>query len=211
MENAGKLIVAMGIPGSGKSTVVRALANLCSAISFHEPEEESWPTFIAKRDIYGYFTAITWFRSSRVPQLFDADELREKGELVFVDSYFDKLIVKYLGKPGLEWLIPPQDSYFDAVRQMSQLDYEHLPDADVIINFVVTESVWEKFLELRGRNMDSEEGFRNCYALQEYILESGQAHSREKGSIVIDFNQEFSSPEESAESLHSLLRTKGVL
>lgn len=172
-ETNGKLIEAMGIPCCGKSTIVRLLAKHFNTISFHEPEENEWAEAVLKREQCGYITSITWFRSIRVPQLYNAHDLAKKGQVVFIDSYYDKLIHYYLGKPGLQWLIPEEDKYYEVFKDFAKVDYYNLPNADIILFFNLTIDVWESFLEKRNRALDNNLNFREqCFALQAYMLEA---------------------------------------
>lgn len=120
IKSKGMLIVAVGLPCSGKSSVIRCAAKFCGSVCFVEPEESEWPDAVHQRDRFGYATAITWFRSVRVTSLYKADDLRKNGHTVFVDSYYDKLVSKYLGRRGMEWLIPPADPYYPVIQQIAE-------------------------------------------------------------------------------------------
>ena len=129
------IISFVGIPGSGKSTITKEFSKIINADFFVEPEENEWSEIVTKREFYGFFTGITWFRSIRIKQLYDAEQMSKKGKLVVLDTYYDKLINLYLGKRGLEWLISKDDKYFNVAKSMSKVDYENLPNVDLIIFF----------------------------------------------------------------------------
>ncbi len=184
-KQPGKLIVAMGLPGSGKSTIFRSLAGMSGAISLHEPEEEDWSVAVHERETCGRFTAITWFRSMRVPELYRADALRKQGRTVFVDSFYDKLIKDWLGKPGMEWLIDKDDPYYDLVSTLAQRDYEKLPEADCIVFFRVTKEVWNTMLQTRSRLLDWHPGFLDSFDTQQYFEDATHKYAGEKGATVL--------------------------
>ncbi len=213
IKNAnGKLIAAMGLPGSGKSSVMSALGTKLEITTFLELEEKEYTEVVKRRDIYGSFTAMTWFRAMRMPNLYEADRLRKQGETVFIDTYYDKLFHFYLHKEGMEWLIRTTDTYFDVIQEITRLDYQFLPDADYLITFELDYDTWVKFLQLRGRKLlDSDEIFLNSYKTQAYFIEAAQQYCKESGCQLIQFQQTFSSLEESASRLHQLLVEHGVV
>ncbi len=193
------MIVIAGIPGTGKSSTAKALSKSIGATVFLEPEEKEWPEIVKNRETYGLFTGITWFRGVRVKQLFDADEINKKGENVLLDTYYDKLIHLYLGKPGLNWLISPDDPYFKATQEMSKTDYESLPNADIVVGLKISDTVWEQFIESRGRDLDKLESFKKeCFQLQTHLLNAAQQYCLDFGKKYVEINQEFGSPEKTA-------------
>ena len=181
----------MGIPGAGKSSVFRQLAVDRGIASFHEPEEEEWPAAVHRREESGRFTAISWFRSQRVPMLYEAQGVKRAGKPVLVDSYFDKLLGFYLEDPAMAWLIAPDDPYFGITANLADLDRRLLPDADVIACFVVERVLWERNLDRRGRAMDGEDEFRsNCFGAQQPFINACERYCDESGALLVNFRQE---------------------
>src|SRR6185295_17024232 len=133
MRKSGLLIAGVGLPASGKSTLLKGLADKNNWNCFVEPEEHEWATAVEGRGLSGVFTALTWFRAVRVPNLYAADALRQNGEISVIDSYYDKLMGYYFGKPQMDWLMEPTDPYHNLVALMSRIDTEYLPSADLII------------------------------------------------------------------------------
>lgn len=172
---------------------------------FNEPEEHLWPDAVRKREVCGRFTAITWFRSMRVPQLFSAHELRESGATALVDSYFDKLVSYYLGADAMEWLISPSDPYYEVAAEMARLDRQLLPDADVVVMFEVTYDTWRVFLERRGRKLDQDQAFLQSFPSQQSFIEAVEAYCHEASAELVRFHQTVSSPKEAASTLANLL------
>ncbi len=101
------LIVFVGIPGSGKSSVVKVLAKLLKIKCFVEPEEEKWADAAKDWKTYGSFSMLMWFRSIRTPMLIEAERLSEKGETILIDTYYDKLLHYYIDKHCMRWLLSP--------------------------------------------------------------------------------------------------------
>lgn len=192
----------MGIPGCGKSSIIKSLQSIYNAQAFYEPEEDRWPDVVFQRSEYGYFSSISWFRSMRVPQLFQARKLADKGQLVFTDSYFDKLLHNYIGKPGLDWFLPVNDRYFNLVKEMALIDYTMLPNADLVLFFLISPEIWQSFLHNRNRNMDNEEQFKNeCFALQEPMLKATEKYANDFKTSFLVIEQELSSPQNIAQKI----------
>ncbi|MBK0379321.1 hypothetical protein [Mucilaginibacter segetis] len=213
METQGKIIVAFGIPGSGKSSVTEALGQLSGKKVFHEPEEPDWGDAVRQRDLSGNFTAIMWFRAQRVPQLYQADCLRGNREVVFADSYYDKLFYLYMHEESLRWLFDETiDPYAAEMIAIAKKDYETLPDANAIIFFHIDRKTWERFLSVRNRNLDQDVEFLNqCFDSQAPFLLAAQRYCREANVELVVFDQVFDSPESSAERLHRLLIERNLL
>jgi hypothetical protein len=206
----GLLICGAGLPCAGKSSVMRHLAGKLGGRYFREPEEVRWPEAVLRREAMGYFTALTWFRSVRVQNLVNASECRERGEIAVVDSYYDKLIYDYLGKPGVQWLLPTSDPYYSAFESVARLDYERLPKADVLVVFKVTEDDWHRFLETRGRQLDKDSEFLQSYVSQQYFIDAAQRLEAEQGVKCHIFERRFldsaTPTEDAAEELAVQLR-----
>lgn len=192
--NKGKLIGAFGIPGSGKSSTIKEMGKLMNIQTFHEPEEEEWGEAVKSRNISGNFTSLMWFRSIRVPLYFKANIIRNNGKSVFLDSCYDKLFYLYHDKKGLEWLLPPDDPYYDEAIKISKKDYEFLPDLDIIIFFKQTEENWNKFIENRERDLDKNPDFKKSFILQEAFISAVNKYCESSDCHLITHEQSFTSP-----------------
>jgi hypothetical protein len=111
----------------------------------------------------------------------------------------------------MEWLIDKRDIYFDLMAQLAQLDYQELPDADCIVCFKVKKDDWAKMLESRNRLLDRHPGFIDSFDTQSYFVEASRSYAREKGAILIEFEQEFLGVENAAQRLEALLVENHVL
>jgi thymidylate kinase len=204
------LIVFVGIPGSGKSSIVKELATLLNVKYFAEPEEEKWADAAKDWKTYGSFSMLMWFRSIRVPMLLEAQRLNEEGEIVFIDTYYDKLLYYYIDKYCMRWLISPSDRYFSVMKQIAEIDKDVLPDADIAVFFEVDKENWLSFLKNRNRSTDNDEEFLKNFETQKFLLEATQKLCEEKGIELITFSRGASSLEDSTARLKNLLEGKLV-
>lgn len=213
MKPAGLMICAMGIPGSGKTSVFHELSHMLNTdAAFFEPEENDsltpWPKAVSARDEYGYFGSISWFRAMRVPLLYEAKKASTSGKVALVDSYYDKLLNNYLGKDGLDWFFPRDDNYYPVVKAMAEYDYRYLPLADIVVFFNIEHELWNKYCIRRGRNMDKEEKFEEqCFSLQDPMKNACELYSKDFQKKIIFFEQKDLSPIENAKRLKKILGT----
>ena len=184
-------IAIIGIPGCGKSSLARSLSAKFDITSFCEPEEQHWPEAVSMSYITGSFTSVSWFRSMRVPSLYKAKRLSDSGKNCIVDSYFDKLMYKYMDKEGLNWFISPSDPYYDLIYNMSKKDYKELPNADIVIALRITEELWGKFLQSRGRQVDKSLLFKeNCFRLQDHMLAAAKTYAEKFKKEYLEIQQD---------------------
>ena len=207
----GLIITAVGLPGSGKSSAMKELAELIDGSCFCEPEGKDWTDAATLRHISGSFTMITWFRSLRVPMLYRASQLRAVGEIAITDRYYDKLLAYYIGKPGMEWLINPSDPYYDIMVAIAKKDWEQLPTADVIVFFEVSYDLWKNFLTKRDRLQDANPRLLESFSTQELFFNACKKLADEKNIILITIKQEWSSPRATAEKIRDILYAKGIV
>jgi len=209
MRDRGRFIAFVGLPGSGKSAITTSLAKMWEADSFLEPEE--WPLAVSEREVCGHFTGLQWFRSMRVPLYFMAERVRRRGGTAILDSYYDKLCAHWLGAVGMEWLISPSDEYFGLARKVAELDWRRLPLADVLVVLTVDESTWSKFLSARDRKLDEIFSISKTYGTQEYFRSAASKLEAETDIKVVEFRQEYSSPDDAARRLSAVLTAEGVI
>lgn len=205
----GAFIAFIGIPGAGKSTVCEHLARLLGVEALLEPED--WPAAVRERDVSGAFTALSWFRSMRVPNLYRAAAQRDQGLVSIVDSYYDKLCSAYLEADEMAWLLPPEDPWHRIATSLAALDWERLPNADCVVVFEVDEPTWHRFLTARGRDLDDAFGLSDQFACQPLFARAAERYAAESGARIVRFRQGFDSPAAAAERLRRQLIDAGVV
>ncbi|KQB54486.1 hypothetical protein AQS70_21735 [Pseudomonas endophytica] len=189
------LIAFAGLPSSGKSSTAKALGRLIHAEVHLEPEESAWPELVKERATVGAFTALTWFRTVRVPQLFKADDYRKRGGISVIDSYYDVLVDCYLGDVAFEWLISKRDPYFAAAQSMARTDWLTLPKADILVFLRLDEKVWREFMSRRDRDFDRTAELCKYFEMQAIMEEACRKAAKEHGTRLINVDQESATPE----------------
>lgn len=202
----GKLIAAFGIPGSGKSSTTKEIGKILNIRTFHEPEESQWGEAVTLRSIVGNFTALMWFRSTRIPQFILASKLKELGNNVMLDSCYDKLFYLYYNKEGMDWLFSKDDLYYEEMIGIAKKDYDNLPDIDIIIFFLQTEKNWREFIRIRNRDLDNDIEFNNSFVLQEALLEVAKQYTDAKNCRLIIHEQSFSDPQTEALKIVQIIK-----
>lgn len=188
----GFVIAALGIPCCGKSTVMRYFASKLGASYYREPEEWKWPDAVSYRGTVGCATAITWFRSIRVPNLYRAKEdASTRGEFAVVDSYYDKMLHLYLESASMDWLIAKDDSYYPTISEIAKLDYDSLPNVDLLICFKVTIDQWKTLRGIRNRALDRDSEFDKSFEMQDVMLKAAERMKAEKGIPYFIYERPF--------------------
>ena len=201
----------LGLPGAGKSTLARALAELLQADALLEPDETEWPEFVVHRHVNGAFTSLSWFRSQRVPHYYAATDSVAAGRTAILDSYYDKWCVGWLGRPGLEWLIDPDDQYMPVAMQMASIDHKQLPAADVVIMLEIDEQQWLEQLAARGRVIDGHDPFLRSHGSQAHLIETALEYGPREGTVVIRHTRTRMPPHEEAGQLVRRLQRLGLV
>ncbi|MCF3193428.1 hypothetical protein [Pseudomonas bubulae] len=189
------LIAFAGLPSSGKSSTAKALGRLIHAEVHLEPEESAWPELVKERATVGAFTALTWFRTVRVPQLFKADDYRKRGGVSVIDSYYDVLVDCYLGDFAFEWLISKRDPYFATAQLMARADWITLPKADLLVFLRLDEKLWCEFMSRRDRDFDRTAELCKYFEMQTKMEEACMKAAKEHGTRLIIIDQESATPE----------------
>lgn len=189
------LIAFAGLPSSGKSSTAKALGRLINAEVHLEPEESAWPELVRERATVGAFTALTWFRTIRVPQLFKADEARTNGRHSVIDSYYDILVACYLGDDSFEWLLSRDDPYFPAAQEMVKTDWAKLPKADLLVFLRLDENTWHEFMERRDRDFDRTAELNKHFEMQKKMEQACRKAAEAHGTRLIIINQTSATPD----------------
>ena len=181
-----KIIAAMGVPGSGKSSTFKALGKLLLLDTYCEPEEAWWHN--PNGDL---FTKLQLLRSHRVLNLKKAEALRRIGISSLVDSCYDILLNYYIGNSSVEWFFKPTTPYSRIIKDLAKLDCALLPAPDCIVFFKINYNLWVKRLETRDRFFDTYKGMLGSFwEMQTDMLKATEAYCKERQSRLILFEQE---------------------
>jgi shikimate kinase len=203
------LLAFLGLPGAGKSTLAKSLAEELGAQAFLEPEEDAWPDYVRHPHPCGDFTRLMWFRAQRVPLYYKASRVSSDGGIAVLDSYYDKWCEGWLGKPGLEWLISPDDPYFGIACETAKVDRRCLPSADVVIFLEISVDIWRDQLQDRGRTIDQSDPFLASHHTERHFMEAAEERAEADGSVLIRYRRRRLSPSEEARLLAEELRSRG--
>ena len=97
------------------------------------------------------------------------------------------------------------------MRQIAELDFAHLPNADCIVVLEVDERDWQALLTKRNRNFDRSAGLAEAHKTQEYFINAAHAYARATGATLIHHKQVMSSAVASAEAIYAELLSHGVI
>lgn len=111
----------------------------------------------------------------------------------------------------MEWLLSPNDPYFELAMGVARTDWRILPDADCIVTFEVEPADWRAMLARRNRAIDRDEAFSKSYETQRYFIEAAMQLAAERNIRIVHFRQTFGTVEDAAERLLASLREAGIL
>ncbi|MDD3711349.1 MAG: AAA family ATPase [Patescibacteria group bacterium] len=154
MSNLGKIIVITGGPRSGKSTLVRLLAQKYDGIPYLE--QERFPERISQSIQAGgnSINLRVWFRNHYVSQYIEAMECKKAGKYCFLDGFW------FTSQPYIEaWM---KDEFEQEIsREMLELDKKILPWPDNILVLQNSREGIRKFSQAGGRGFEDSEFFFN--------------------------------------------------
>ena len=180
----GKIICVVGAPRTGKSFLVKKLAEYYNAKAFYEGEDADFPDRI-KEDIAKNkrpLERILWFRNRLANNYRDALEIKNRGGIVISDiAYFAlNFYIDILTKDPFER---------DVLRELLRFDEKIFGMPDKIIHLVSSEQKIKDFIKIGGREFDVGENYFNEQvlplqnALREYL------RRLEKTGIVVEINR----------------------
>ena len=91
---------------------------------YNDPEQNEQDDLVTHREFYGPFNGLIWFRNTRIKGILEAYDKFRQGYKVTMDSYYDKAVYEYIGKPGMESLLNPEDQYFNVAKVIAKADVE---------------------------------------------------------------------------------------
>lgn len=150
--STGKIIVITGGPRSGKSTLVRLLAQKYQGIAYSE--QEKFPERISQSIQAGgnSMELRVWFRNHYVSQYIDAMKQAKSGKYCFLDGFW------LTSQPYIEaWM---KDEFEQEIStSMLNLDKEILPWPDKILVLQNSKEGIRKFSQAGGRDFENSEFF----------------------------------------------------
>lgn len=212
INKSAKIIAFSGHSCTGKSTMARLLAPSINAHCFVEPEEMRWALVARKWNQYSPSAALLAMRNIWIPMYIDADSMRNQGTSSVIDNSFLKIDGYYLGKPGMEWLVPPTDPYMAPLQQIFSIDEGHFPNADCIILFDISFADWNKFAQTRRRQWDVDIELEKTFEPnKKYITEATVDHCEKHNIKLLHFTQTFGDPQVQVEKLKELLVQEKII
>ncbi len=136
----GIFIGFIGVPGVGKSSVAKELAELLNAEVFIEPGEEHYP-IDNERDWQEQVDILeNWVCETNLKNFQDARLLADNGEISIADAGIFLVNKELIYSPSYSWwydLIPKEEK--EKLYQSSLSNWENAPCPDVLVLFETDE------------------------------------------------------------------------
>lgn len=151
MTKKGKIIAVVGAPRSGKSFLVRKLAERFDAKMIFEGEEGDFPTRIEEdiRENIRPLERVLWFRTMLVEKYLQAVKMKSEGHTVILDVF---------------WMTPHMfiDTLLEGFErelmwEVAMIDRKLLGWPDLTVFLKISEDGIRKFVKLGGRSFDQSE------------------------------------------------------
>jgi deoxyadenosine/deoxycytidine kinase len=155
----GIIIAVSGGPGTGKSSLVRRLAEFYRAEAFYEGEEKDFPETVRQGIKTGENQLATrlYFRNKTFSQYLKALKLKKSGRIVILDNFW--LVNEVCCR---EFLIDPFEK--EMMLSTSSLDRDIFPWPDLIISLKANPKKIREFVLARGRSFEINNDFLERYA-----------------------------------------------
>lgn len=148
----GHIIAVVGAPRSGKSFLVRKLAEHLDAKMIFEGEEGDFPPRIEEdiRENVRPLERVLWFRTMLIEKYLQAVKLRDEGHTVILDVFwmtphmFIDVLLTDTFERELMW-------------EVAMIDRELLGWPDLTVFLKISEEGIRKFVKLGGRSFDQSE------------------------------------------------------
>lgn len=159
----GKIIAVTGGPRTGKSTLVKLLAECLGGQAFLEGEESDFPPRVLEDIGQGIrsFELIIWFRNRAIKTYLEAVELKKNNGIAILDTFWLTNDI-YID----EWITDPFEK--EILKSVMSLDTRLLPWPDMIISLYANEEKIKEFAVAGGREFElSDEFLRKQIALND--------------------------------------------
>jgi len=150
----GKIIVITGGPRSGKSTLVKMLANHFNGKAFLEGEEKDFPKRIID-DIVNSdkpLELMLWFRNLAVKQYLEALEIRQKGGIAILDCFW------LTNQPYIDSWVPDEFEK-NLLTEVSGIDLKTFPWPDKVVVLAQSKEGIREFSKLGGREFEDNDDY----------------------------------------------------
>lgn len=150
----GKIIAITGGPRTGKSTLVRLLAEKLGAEALFEGEEKDFPNRILEdiKTRNNVLELILWFRNKGVGDYLKALEIKKSGKIAILDTFWATNDV-YIN----EWVADEFEK--GVLKNLAKMDYELLPWPNLVISLHSNEEKIREFVIAGGRIFELESDF----------------------------------------------------
>ncbi len=155
----GKIVCVVGAPRTGKSFLVKKLAEHFGASAYYEGEDSDFPDRI-KEDIAQNIRPLEralWFRNRLIEQYRQALDVKYAGGVAIVDTvYLIDLYVDVLTSDPFER---------EVLHQLAASDIKMFGFPDKIIHLTSSEEKIKELIKEGGREFDAGEGYYANYIL----------------------------------------------
>lgn len=156
----GKILCVVGAPRTGKSFLVRKLAEHYTATPFFEGEEVDFPERI-REDIAKNIRPlerVLWFRNKLTSQYAQALEVRRLGGVAILDNAY------FAVDPYID--VITQDPFErEILHSLARSDERALGFPDTIVHLVSSEKKIKEFITAGARAFDSSENYYTEHVL----------------------------------------------
>lgn len=150
----GKIIAITGGPRTGKSTLVKLLAEKLNATAFLEGEEKDFPLRIWEDIQTGnrVLELLVWFRNKGVKDYLEAIKIKSSGGIAILDAFWATNDV-YVG----EWVSDQLEK--DIMKDLSKIDHAILQWPDLVISLYSDKEKIKEFAIAGGREFELDDNF----------------------------------------------------
>lgn len=154
----GIIIAVSGGPGTGKSSLVKRLAERYQALAFFEGEEKDFPQSVKESIKTGdnQLSARMYFRNKTFSQYLEAMKLKTNGETIILDNFW--LVNEVCSR---EFLTEPFER--ELMTSACELDRQIFPWPDLIISLKAGPEKIKEFVLARGRSFEMDSDFLERY------------------------------------------------
>ncbi len=204
----GMFIGLIGLPGVGKSTLAKSLAEQIGAKVFIEPGEDEWDIDRNKdwREQVGRIE--NWVCRSNVSKFREARALAKQGHKTVADAGIFLVNKELINATSMQWwygLINTQEkSQLQTLSERNWVDESCRPDVLVLVE--TDKATWLSYMEKRGRSDDNDsESVRQYDTQKKLMADSAERYARENCIPFIRFINNLGVADKNATELARIL------